>query len=82
MHFHALYGNTIVSGKCEPSFNKIVRKFKLKYDCRRSFGEKALSPPSLQFSWKVQKLAKPNPPRKCSYMCVHDTFFKLIFKTA
>lgn len=36
----------------------------------------------LQFSWKVQKLAKPNPPRKCSYMCVHDTFFKLILKTA
>lgn len=27
----------------------------------------------LQFSWKVQKVAKPNPPSKYSYMCVHDT---------
>lgn len=32
--------------------------------------------------WKVQKGTKTISPNKYSYMCVHDTFFKLIFKTA
>lgn len=33
--------------------------------------------------WKVQKkMTKTISPNKYSYMCVHDTFFKLIFKTA
>lgn len=32
--------------------------------------------------WRVQKVTKTISPNKYSYMCVHDTFFKLIFKTA